>query len=194
MDLIKNNNKYIEGFNNDTDPTLSMQLYTVGKNGEVLVVLVMGYIDTNNYTFFQKQMNKILFCDYAKIILDASHISYISSTGIGSFIEFLKSAKKENKTLVFTNFQDRVKEVFNLLGFMDFFVVKADVDASLEYLNGLSSAPAKADVNTSTASQNYFLVSCPNCDSKLKVPNKKGTFKCGKCNFVFKIDDSGKIT
>jgi anti-anti-sigma factor len=55
------------------------------------------------------------------LILDLSGVDYMSSTGIGSLVTSLVRAKRRNVRLVVRNMTPKVRSVFELLGFMQFF-------------------------------------------------------------------------
>lgn len=55
------------------------------------------------------------------IIIDLGKVDYISSTGVGSLVMALTRARKRNITLKLRDITDKVRSVFDLLGFLQFF-------------------------------------------------------------------------
>jgi anti-sigma B factor antagonist len=55
------------------------------------------------------------------LILDLGALTYISSTGVGAFTTLLGEARRRETYLFLRGMQDRVKAVFNVLGFSEFF-------------------------------------------------------------------------
>lgn len=53
---------------------------------------------------------------HMKIIVDLQNLEYISSAGLGVFISYLEDLKKQQIKLVLFGLQDKVREVFDILG------------------------------------------------------------------------------
>lgn len=103
--------------------------------GDILLVKLTGYIDTYNSNYFINQINKILENGAYKIIFDCSGVSYISSTGIGSFVIVLKTVKSHGGEVVILKIAPRVYEVFALLGFSQFFKIVDTLEDAITFLN-----------------------------------------------------------
>lgn len=55
------------------------------------------------------------------LVLDLSHVEYISSTGVGALTQALMAARKRDIRFQLSNLTPKVRSVFVLLGLMDFF-------------------------------------------------------------------------
>jgi anti-sigma B factor antagonist len=55
------------------------------------------------------------------LILDIRSLTYISSTGVGAFTTLLSEARCRETYLFLRGMQERVKAVFDVLGFSEFF-------------------------------------------------------------------------
>jgi anti-anti-sigma factor len=55
------------------------------------------------------------------LILDLGALTYISSTGVGTLTSILSEARRRETYLFLRGMQDRVKAVFDVLGFSEFF-------------------------------------------------------------------------
>ncbi|MEI6389151.1 MAG: STAS domain-containing protein [Spirochaetota bacterium] len=55
------------------------------------------------------------------LVVDLGRVDYISSTGVGSLVMALTRARKRNITLSLRDLTDKVRSVFDLLGFLQFF-------------------------------------------------------------------------
>jgi anti-anti-sigma factor len=55
------------------------------------------------------------------LILDLGSLTYISSTGVGAFTTILAEARRRETYLFLRGVQERVKSVFDVLGFSEFF-------------------------------------------------------------------------
>jgi hypothetical protein len=127
---------------------------------------------------------KAIEAGYIRLIFQCGGLNYVSSTGIGSFTAFLKSAKPRGGDLVLLEIQPKVYEVFQLLGFSQFFNIKDNLDDSIDFFRSGSSA------EKSTMFPKVF--SCPICSKKLKA-TKAGRFRCSECKTILAIDNAGQV-
>jgi anti-anti-sigma factor len=68
-----------------------------------------------------------------RLIFNCAGLDYVSSTGIGSFTSFLKLLKPKGGDLVLLDIQPKVDEVFQLLGFSQFFAIKKSLEEAIDY-------------------------------------------------------------
>lgn len=148
----------IKGFFEDQDDSIKIDLEKVE---DVLVVKLTGYIDTYNSNFFTKQMNKVLENGFYKIVFDCSEISYISSTGIGSFTAVLRVVRAHEGELAFYGMLPKVHEIFSLLGFSQFFRIVETKEDAIAYVNG----------NNNVDFTEPYITQCPVCQKRLMAKN-----------------------
>lgn len=179
-----NSNDLVPGFNDDKDDSLKISLEKIDGIDNAVLVILNGYIDTYNSVYFQKQVNKIVAAGLVNIIFNCSNLNYVSSTGIGSFTAFLKLVKPKGGDIVLLNIQPKVYEVFQLLGFSQFFNIKESIEDAINHF--------KQDKTATTTSVFPKIFSCPVCSRKLKA-SKSGRFKCSDCKAILAIDQSGNV-
>lgn len=182
---MDSNNSIIPGFDNEKDDTLSIALKKAEGVNRGIFIYLNGYIDTYNSSFFQKQVTKVIEAGYINLIFNCSALNYVSSTGIGSFTVFLKIVKPKEGDIVLLEIQPKVYEVFQLLGFSQFFNIKSSADEALAFFNAGGSAEH--------ASTFPMIISCPVCNKKLRA-TKAGRFRCSGCRSILAINDSGEVT
>ncbi|MDR0444484.1 MAG: STAS domain-containing protein [Treponema sp.] len=176
------NNDIVSGFDDEKDESLKIRLEKVSSAENCLLLALTGYIDTYNSTHFQKRVQKAIDAGFHKLIFQCESLSYISSTGIGSFTVFLKAVKSQDGDIVLLNIQPKVSEVFQLLGFSQFFSIK----------NSLNDAVHSLDSGAAHEKPSAFprLISCPICSKEQKIV-KKGRFRCHECKTILVIDETG---
>ena len=179
-----NNNDLVPGFNDEKDDSLKISLEKVDAVDNAILVILNGYIDTYNSVYFQKQVNKIVGNGFVNIVFNCSNLTYVSSTGIGSFTAFLKLVKPKNGDIVLLNIQPKVYEVFQILGFSHFFNIKETIEDAINHF--------KQDSNPAGASVFPKIFSCPVCSRKLKA-TRQGRFKCSACKAILAIDQNGNV-
>lgn len=179
------NNDFVPGFDDDRDDSLKITLDSLDGIQSGILVNLSGYIDTYNSVYFQKQINKVISAGFANIVFACSALNYVSSTGIGSFTSFLKLVKPKGGDIVLMNIQPKVFEVFQLLGFSQFFTIKNNMTDAIASFNKSSDSSDHLSVFPKA-------VSCPVCSRKLKA-TKSGRFRCSDCKSIIAIDQTGHV-
>ena len=179
-----NNNEVVVGFDDEKDDSLKIKLTKVEEAPRCLMLSLTGYIDTYNSNFFQKRIQKAIDGGFVRLIFQCSGLNYVSSTGIGSFTTFLKAVKPQGGDLVLLDIQPKVFEVFQLLGFSQFFNIRESIEESVDFFNS-----GKVQDKPSIFPK---VVACPLCYKKLKAI-KAGRFRCSECKSVLAIDDTGQV-
>ncbi len=177
------NNNLIPGFNDEKDDSLKISLEKAEGIDNGLIMYLNGYIDTYNSSFFQKRVTKAVEAGYTNLIFNCAALNYVSSTGIGSFTAFLKMVKPKGGDIVLLEIQPKVYEVFQLLGFSQFFTIKDTLEEALSFFR---QEPA----DEGTIFPKIF--SCPVCSKKLKA-TKAGRFRCSECKTILAIDAQGQV-
>ena len=179
-----NNNDIVPGFDEEKDESLKIRLQKIGTAEGCLVLYLTGYIDTYNSNFFQKRVNRAIEAGFIRLIFHCSGLNYVSSTGIGSFTAFLKAVKPRSGDLVLLEIQPKVYEVFQLLGFSQFFNIKDNLDEAVEFF---SKGGVKVESDLFPK-----IFKCPICSKKLKA-TKAGRFRCSECKTILAIDNAGQV-
>jgi anti-anti-sigma factor len=177
------NNDVVPGFDDEKDESLKIKLQKVDGVDGCLVLYLNGYIDTYNSNYFQKRVAKAIETGFIKLIFQCNGLNYVSSTGIGSFTAFLKSVKPRGGDLVLLEIQPKVYEVFQLLGFSQFFNIRENLDESVNFFR-----------TGAAESVSLFpkVFACPICSKKLKAL-KPGRFRCSECKTILAIDNGGQV-
>ena len=153
--------------------SLKLIITEIPNNNDAVILKLDGLIDTYNSSLLQKEVLDTL----------SSKLTYVSSTGIGTFTVFLKSIKEKNGTIVLTSLQQKVLEIFQLLGFSKFFTIIDTLDESLKTLG----------ITSNEESCFPKVLECPSCSRKLKA-SKSGKFRCIQCNAIICISPDGSIS
>ena len=179
-----NNNSLVPGFNDEKDDSLKISLDKIDALKSGLCIYLNGYIDTYNSNFFQKKIQKVVDSGYLNLIFNCSSLNYVSSTGIGSFTAFLKMVKPKGGDIVLLDIQPKVSEVFQLLGFSQFFNIKDTIENAVAFFK--NGAPDAGSVFPK-------VFACPVCTKRLRA-TRAGRFRCSECKSILAIDAEGTIT
>lgn len=177
------NNSLVPGFDDEQDDSLKIALAKVDEIPNSIYIRLNGYIDTYNSSSFMERITKIVEAGYTNLIFNCSSLNYVSSTGIGSFTAFLKMVKPKGGDVVLLEIQSKVYEVFQLLGFSQFFTIKNTYEDAIAYF--------KSDGDEAVT---IFPVifSCPVCSKKLKA-TRAGRFRCSECKSILTVDEKGAV-
>ena len=178
------NNDIVPGFDDEKDDSLKIKLQKVAEVQGCLSLDLTGYIDTYNSNYFQKRIQQVIEYNFIRLIFHCGGLNYVSSTGIGSFTAFLKAVKPQGGDLVLLEIQPKVYEVFQLLGFSQFFNIKDNFEDAVGFFR------SGASPDTVLLFPKVF--NCPICSKKLKAV-KPGRFRCSECKTILSVDDAGEV-
>jgi anti-anti-sigma factor len=179
------NNDIVPEFDSEKDESLKIQLQNVPNMEGCLVLILSGYIDTYNSTFFQKRIQRAIEAGFIRLIFNCNDLNYVSSTGIGSFTAFLKAVKPKGGDLILLEVKPKVYEVFQLLGFSQFFTIKDTLESSLGFFRGEAAEQSPESFPK--------IFPCPVCSKKLKAV-KTGRFRCSECKTILAVDNAGTVS
>ncbi|RKX86813.1 MAG: anti-sigma F factor antagonist [Spirochaetes bacterium] len=178
------NNNIVPGFDDEKDDSLKIRLQKIDDIDGCLVMYLSGYIDTYNSNYFQKRVAKAIEAGFIRLIFHCGSLNYVSSTGIGSFTAFLKAVKPRGGDLVLLEIQPKVYEVFQLLGFSQFFNIKENLEEAVQFFSQKKEAGHEGPFPK--------IFKCPICGKKLKA-TKAGRFRCSECKTILVIDNAGQV-
>lgn len=180
---MTNNNNLVPGFNDEKDDSLKITLDKIDGVPNCISIVLNGYVDTYNSSFFQKRIAKVVEAGFVNLVFNCVALNYVSSTGIGAFTAFLKMVKPKGGDVVLLEIQPKVYEVFQLLGFSQFFNIKNSTEEAVNYLK--SGAPTVSSVFPK-------IFACPVCSKRLKA-SRAGRFRCSGCKSILAIDAQGQV-
>ncbi len=89
---------------------------TAQPSADLLTLLLDGELDASSAIVLDTQLAKPEILNYRKVLVDCTKLSYISSAGLGVFISHLQPLQDKDVKLVFFNMQEKVFNVFEILG------------------------------------------------------------------------------
>lgn len=107
---------------------------SVHPHDEILEIGLNGRLDAANSAKVQDALIQQIDSGSRKIVMDFSHLDYISSSGLRVLLVALKLLKKENGRMYFYGVNEYVREVFDLAGLLPFFPIYADCREAIDAL------------------------------------------------------------
>ncbi len=79
-------------------------------------IQIFGDVDAASSINLDKAFDKVLSLKKEKILVDCTHLDYIASAGLGVFISYIEPFKEKNIQFVLFGLNEKVKDVFQILG------------------------------------------------------------------------------
>lgn len=105
----------------------------ISKVGQVQVVALSGELDANTSPVAQQQILP-LATDGARILLDMTGVTFMSSAGLRLLLSTYRQVVARNGTVALAKLSEELKDTMSITGFLSFFTVHDDVDSGLQAL------------------------------------------------------------
>ena len=164
--------EFVETFNR-SGTGLKITLDHPDAETSILFVLLNGQLSETNSRGFVEVMGTIVSreTETRSFVLDLQGLGYISSSGIGAFVNILLRVEDSNAKLILLGPQRNVRSVFTVLGFSQFF----------EMTESKAEALRVAYSHSVSKTQTISRPVCPNCRGKLlAIGNNE--FRCSTCD------------
>lgn len=97
---------------------------TIKEQDGNLVALFEGRLDTAATPQTERDLQPLIDSEGKDIILDCTHLEYISSSGLRLFLNVLKTAKPKGSHVYITGMDAQIRSVFTMTGFLNLFEIK----------------------------------------------------------------------
>ena len=82
----------------------------------VEVLVVVGEVDASSSIQLDNAIRETLEANAERIIVDCKDLDYISSAGLGVFMSYIEQLREKNSRMILCSLNDKVKNVFEILG------------------------------------------------------------------------------
>ena len=96
-----------------------------------IVITLDGELDASSSVILDEELSDPEIMKYSKILVDCKNLHYISSAGLGVFISHLQRFEDAQIKLIFFNMQDKVRNVFEILGLDLLMTIVSDYEEAL---------------------------------------------------------------
>jgi anti-sigma B factor antagonist len=101
------------------------------KNGYDILEL-KGELDAHTASHLEDALKELLDKDRNQIIVNCTSLEYIASAGLGVFMAYIEDVRAVGGDIKLTNMNQRVYNVFDLLGFPTLYDILTDVNDAIE--------------------------------------------------------------
>lgn len=89
---------------------------SVKEEGEFHIIAIYGDVDAASSINLDKAILKAVSEGKRNLLIDGSHLNYISSAGLGVFMSYLEDFKEKKILMVIFGLSEKVKKIFEILG------------------------------------------------------------------------------
>jgi anti-sigma B factor antagonist len=96
------------------------------------VLALAGYLDAHTAPEFEKIVQAEFQAGRVQMVVECSHLSYISSAGLGVFMSFIEEIRAAGGDIKICGLAPKVFQVFDILGFSALFDIVPDLPAAVQ--------------------------------------------------------------
>lgn len=100
----------------------------------VTVLTVKGRVDSTNSTDFSGRLSELFATPGRRLLLELQHLEYISSAGFRSLLIAARHAGKNDGKFALCGLSGKLRDLFDLGGFLDNFLIHATRDEGISKL------------------------------------------------------------
>ena len=101
---------------------------------DAIVLKLEGRLDTNTASSFEEKLMGLINDNENRIVVDFSHLDFISSSGLRVLLMAGKKLKTSNGKLSLCSLQDHIKEVFDVAGFTMLFSMFSSKEEAINHI------------------------------------------------------------
>lgn len=101
-------------------------------SGNAVVMELHGFLDAHTAPDLEKTFSDLIGRGKYNIVVNFDALNYISSAGLGVFMAYIDEVRSNHGDIKLTNMQQKVYNVFDLLGFPFLYEIYADQKDALK--------------------------------------------------------------
>ena len=102
------------------------------KTGDYHIIDLEGELDAHTASILEDELKTLISDQNLNIIVNFSDLDYIASAGLGVFMAYIEDVRDLGGDIKLTNMNDRVYNVFDLLGFPTLYDILKDEKDAIE--------------------------------------------------------------
>ncbi len=105
--------------------------------GNAVVMELHGFLDAHTAPDLEKTFSELISRGKYNIVVNFNALNYISSAGLGVFMAYIDEIRTNHGDIKLAAMQQKVFNVFDLLGFPFLYEIYKDQDDALKKFNNL---------------------------------------------------------
>ncbi len=106
-------------------------------SGNAVIVELHGFLDAHTAPELEKTFTDLLSRGKYKIVVNFNSLNYISSAGLGVFMAYIDEVRNNHGDIKLASMQQKVFNVFDLLGFPFLYEIYKSQDEALNKFNSI---------------------------------------------------------
>lgn len=94
------------------------------QEGDYDLINIVGEVDASSSIELDNAMSEAIASGNKTFLVDCSSLEYISSAGLGVFMSYIEDFKKNNISIAFFGLNEKVANVFEILGLDQLLTIK----------------------------------------------------------------------
>jgi anti-sigma B factor antagonist len=104
------------------------------KEAEILMMIIVGDVDASSSIELDTALQGAIESKEERILVDCTNLNYISSAGLGVFMSYIQDIKANEIRMVICGLNEKVFNVFEILGLHQLLSIKTTVEEAKEFL------------------------------------------------------------
>lgn len=100
-----------------------------------VILTLDGELDASSSVILDEELSDPEIMKYSMVLVNCQNLNYISSAGLGVFISHLQRFEDAQIRLIFYNMQDKVRNVFEILGLDLLMTIVSDYEEARSIAN-----------------------------------------------------------
>ena len=101
------------------------------ESGNAVVMELHGFLDAHTAPDLEKTFSELMAKGKYNIVVNFNALNYISSAGLGGFMAYIDEVRNNKGDIKLANMQQKVFNVFDLLGFPYLYEIYKDKEEAL---------------------------------------------------------------
>jgi anti-anti-sigma factor len=114
---------------------MSLKVTSTQKAKHLYIISPAGTLDSNTYTIFQEEIDKVLTEAPTMIVFDMKDLDYLSSAGVRVILKTRDVLKNNDGKITFMNLQPQIKKVFEIINAIPSMKIFTSIEELDEYLD-----------------------------------------------------------
>lgn len=102
---------------------------------DIAILYPKGHLDAHNVERFEKEVLKQIGNGIVKLVVNCKELNYISSAGMGIIMGYLDEIREKEGDIKLCCVDERVYEIFDLVGFTEIYDFLDDEEAAIAKYN-----------------------------------------------------------
>ncbi len=108
-----------------------IEITVIVESKDLIILKLKGDIDASSSIRLDKELEAAVLGAYNRILIDCTHLDYISSAGLGVFMSYIHELEEKKITLILFGIAEKVFEIFSILGLSEIMNIVKDKQEAL---------------------------------------------------------------